>query len=260
MTTNAKNIEFLQKFDLTSIESKLYLTLLEIGPSTVLDLSKHAKIKRPTTHLNIENLIQKGLVTQTKKGNRRKIIAESPEKLSFLLEQKKWKLDKIEDFLPKFIKDVKDKIPEEKRDSKLDVRYFEGKTGVRSIYRDVLKSRELRSYVNISQIFKLFPENPQLFPKAAATGKFKIWKEIIEDSTISRKYLKAVKQKNYKYKFFPKKWNVSIFDYMIYDGKIGIITTGDVITGVVIVNKNVYQNAKILFDMMWDLLPKTKNS
>jgi len=250
--------QYLIDYGLSDIETDLYLGLLETGPTTILEIAKHTGIKRSTVHLNVENLIQKGLVSQTRHGVRRRIVAEAPEKLGFILEQKKWRIKELESKLPDIVKKIHKKIPETKKESKVGVRYYEGEIGVRSIYQEILKSDKLRSYVNISKIFEVFPENPQLFPQSVDRESLRMW-EIIEDSERSREYVKNVgPTKKYRYKFFPKKWTSSVFfDYMIFNGKIAMITCAGIHpSGVVITDKDLYENSKLLFEMMWDLLPE----
>ncbi|MEI7579647.1 MAG: helix-turn-helix domain-containing protein [bacterium] len=246
---------FLKQFGLSEIESKLYLGLLELQETTILELSKYTKLKRTTVHTNIENLIDKGLIIQSKNKLRRSILPETPEKIVMLLEQKKRELNYLETKLPHFIKEIEKIKILEKPTQQTNIKYYQGINGVRSIYKDVVKTQELRSYVNISKIFEMFPENPQLFPSSAKKGNLKIWKEIVDESSKAMEYIKTFKHHLYQYKFFPKKWNVSLFDYMIYDGNIAIISGYDKVSGVVICNKSSAENAKVIFDMMWDLLP-----
>jgi sugar-specific transcriptional regulator TrmB len=248
---------YLQKFGLSEIEIRIYLGLLEYGASSISDLANNLELKRTTTHINVESLIRKGLVSQTKVGSKRQVIAESPENLTPILEKKKAEIKSLERFLPNLIEDITKEFPHLKDAEKVSIKYYEGKDGVRSIYREVLKSYQLRSYVNISKIFELFPENPELFPQNVDKGHLHMW-EIIEDSEISRNYVLKIDPAKYKYKFFPKQWNVTVFDYMIFDNKIAIITgEADNMSGIVISSVSIYENAKVLFDMMWALLPES---
>lgn len=255
-----KSIEkFLIDFGLNEKEISIYLALLRSGPSTVMDISRDTAIKRSTTHNTVEELIKKGLVTQTNYGERRMVVAEDPEKLNFLLDQKKWQLKQISDALPQAISQIYNIVPDIKSTTDVEVKYYEGSSAIRSIYREVLKTNELRSYVNINKIFEVFPENPQLFPAEVDKGHLKMW-EIIEDSPTSREYIKTVDKKNYKYKTFSDKWNSKMFfDYMIFKGHIVIISAEGqpaTVKAVMIINDSIYENAKLLFDMMWDLLPE----
>ena len=71
-----KITDYLQELGLTEIEAAVYQGLLETGPTTVKNLADHIGIKRITTHFNVESLIEKGLIIQTKSGTKRQIIAE----------------------------------------------------------------------------------------------------------------------------------------------------------------------------------------
>ncbi|MDQ7021103.1 MAG: helix-turn-helix domain-containing protein [Candidatus Dojkabacteria bacterium] len=106
---------FLTEFGLTDREINLYLALLKTGPNTIMNLSRKTKIKRSTTHNNVEELIKKGLVSQTNYGERRMVVAESPEKLKFLIEQKRWAVQKMEQGLPEIVKLIDKMVPEGER-------------------------------------------------------------------------------------------------------------------------------------------------
>ncbi len=247
---------FLLDFGLTDKEITVYTTLLKTGPNTIMNLARETGIKRSTTHNTVEELIKKGLVSQTNYGERRMVIAEDPDKLKFLMEQKKWDINKLEKNLPEIISTITAALPNSNSDdNKMEVKYYTGIKGVQYIYSEAAKSKELRSYVNISRIFETFPENPQLFPDNVTKG-LQMW-EFIEDSPISREYVSKLNSANYRYKFFPKKMNMDVFDYMIFDNKVAIITSDHMnhVTGILIQNKNVYENAKFVFEMTWELAP-----
>lgn len=248
--------DFLLQLGLTEPEAKLYEGLLDYGKSTVMELSSRVGMNRITAHTNIENLKKRGLVTESRIGAKRILIAEPPERLSYLIEQKEESVNSLKEKLPEMISTINSSLTNPKQSDKLEIKYYEGFQGVRSIYREVLKSNELRSYVNISKIFELFPENPQLFPDNLDKGHLQMW-ELIEDSSRSREYIKDLDPKKYRYKFFTKKWKMDIFDYMIFDKKIAIITADDLnrVKGILIQDENIFENAKFLFDMTWDLVP-----
>jgi len=53
----------LKHIGLSNNEAKVYLAMLELGPSPVLDIAAKAAINRPTTYVQIELLKKKGLVS-----------------------------------------------------------------------------------------------------------------------------------------------------------------------------------------------------
>lgn len=250
--------DFLKNLGFSPVEAKIYIRLLELGQSSITELAHSLQMNRVTAHFNIQNLIEKGLITHVKQGRQRELSAQPPETLQYIIEKKERQIRRLEEEFTGILPIMHKLMPSTPHTHRnFDVKFFQGENGVRAIYREVLKSHELRSYVNISSIFEVFPENPQLFPEAVSRRHLKMW-EIIEDSSRSREYIKTVDPKRYFYKFFPSDWNVSVFDYMIFEGKIAMIAGKQELNGILIVNDDMYQNAKALFEMLWNLLPSPK--
>lgn len=248
--------DFLQDLGLSPVEAKIYIRLLELGKSSITELSHSLQMNRITVHFNIKNLIERGLITHIKHGRLRELTPQPPSTLQYLIEQKQTRVKMLREEFASALPLMDKLIPTKgQSDNKLDVKFFQGKNGVRAIYREVLKSKEIRAYVNISKIFEAFPENSQLFPDAQIHKSATLW-EILEDSPRSREYIKTFDPKRYFYKFFPSKWNVSVFDYLIFDGQIAMISGKEELDGIIIQSDNMYQNAKVIFEMLWSLLPK----
>ena len=130
--------KYLQDIGFSDKEAKVYLTLLQVDNSSVLDLAKKTKIKRPTVYVVLESLLKKGLVSESVSGKKIHYHAESPERLTTYVERQKIALDDQ-------IRQLKDVIPQIKsiqRESgeKPTVQYFEGKEGIysmsESLYED----------------------------------------------------------------------------------------------------------------------------
>jgi sugar-specific transcriptional regulator TrmB len=250
-----KVTEFLKQLGLSEIESKLYEGLLEMGSTTVMELSNKVGIKRITAHFNVESLIEKGLVVQTRKGARRQIIAEDPEKLKDIIEQKEEEIKKLKQSLPYFIDTIREHIPAQTSTSGTEVKYYEGKNLVRKIYDDALSSAELRTYANLTEMQKYFPENLDVFNKAMQANPEQKVLEIVEDTPEARVQVSISSQnETYFYKFLPKGYKLTAVDILIYEGKVAIVTARNPITGIVIKSDEYYQNSKNIFDLLWQLL------
>jgi sugar-specific transcriptional regulator TrmB len=251
-----KNMEeFLAEFELSDREVAIYITLLQTGPNTIMNLARETGIKRSTTHNNVEELIKKGLVSQTNYGERRMVVAESPDKLQFLLDQKKFKVQKLEKNLPSVIDQINSMVPESDARNEVEVKYYDGNSGIELIYEEALSAKELRSYANVEKILEAFPDNESKFTEYhAKNSELKLW-EIVEDSKASRKYAeKFAEKKRYNYKFTTNAIALSAIDVLIYDGKVGIINIKDGLTGIVITNEEYYENSKAIFDFIWSIL------
>ena len=86
----------LRKLGLKEKEVAVYLAGLALGMTTVQNISKQAKVTRPTTYEIISGLQKKGLFAETKQGKKRYFIAQSPEKILSILRLQKRELEEKE--------------------------------------------------------------------------------------------------------------------------------------------------------------------
>jgi len=217
-----KLTDYLQELGLTEIEAVLYHGLLEIGPTTIMELAEHTGIKRITVHFNIKNLIEKGLVAQTIQGSRRQITAESPEKLEYLIEQKENKIKRIRSDFSVIMQNISDNLSYTKTGENIQVRYYEGKKAVQSVYREILTAKKIYAFANFNLIQTIFPENPDLFQKAIEDDPEKqIW-DIFEATKETRKHMLET-DKRHHFCFFPPNVSFSDFDFLIFDNSVAMI-------------------------------------
>ena len=119
-------------------EIAVFLALLELGPSPVRTLATKASVNRGTTYDILKSLIKEGLVSFFNKTNHRYFVAEPPERLLSLVNNRKQELDdinkKIEESLPEL------KLRFERRGGRPVMTMFEGLPGIRAILDDILSS------------------------------------------------------------------------------------------------------------------------
>lgn len=249
--------DYLEALSLSEIESKLYLTLLESGPITVRELASVVDMKRTTAYLYIDHLIEKGLIMKIVKGPLKLIAVVDPEvSLKKLVQDKVDTAVSLKNDLPAIVKHISDSLPEGVEVGDAEIKFYKGKNGVKKIYEEALKSKELRSYVNMSDVVNYFPENASTFDEAFEKNKELELIEFIEDSPVSRDIIKVLAQnKRYKFKFLPKDIQVSASDILLYDGHVAIINLRESTTGVVFHNKDYFNISKELFDHMWRTHP-----
>lgn len=246
---------FLLDFGLTDKEISVYTTLLKTGPNTIMNLARETSIKRSTTHNTVEELIKKGLVSQTNYGERRMVIAEDPDKLKFLMEQKKWDINKLEKNLPEVIKGIGELVPKGKEMVKASVKYYDGKEGASLIYKDAFNSVELRSYVNLGAVYKYFPENEEFYINSQKKNPSLRVKEIVDSSPDSIRIAQTfTNHTNFEYKTTKAALDLSAIDILMYDGKVAFINFGDNITGTIIENKEYYSSCVAIFELIWTII------
>ncbi len=123
-------IRELKKLNLTEKEAKVYIALLELGPSTPYRIAKKAHLKRPTAYVIAEELVEKGLIVQVTGEKQKMYIARSPESYVDEVEQR--------------VRDAKKVLPElmalqRKTSEKPNILYFEGVSGMKQAYNYRLK-------------------------------------------------------------------------------------------------------------------------
>lgn len=121
----------LRELGLTDIEIKVYITLLEIGPSHAGAITQKSGVHRRMVYDAVERLIKKGLVGYIVRNNRKLFSAVHPQRLVELAAEKKFAIERI---LPQL--SVKFSSPKEKKETL----FFEGKAGVKSVFEDQLKT------------------------------------------------------------------------------------------------------------------------
>src|SRR5689334_22685697 len=69
----------LEDIGLSEKEARVYLAALELGRTTAEKLATQAKVNRSTTYVQLESLMQKGLMSTYVEGKKTYFAPESPE-------------------------------------------------------------------------------------------------------------------------------------------------------------------------------------
>jgi sugar-specific transcriptional regulator TrmB len=148
----------LQDIGLAEKEAKVYLAALEIGRATADQLAKQAKIVRPTTYVQLESLMKKGLMSTYQEGKKTYFAPESPELLRRLLLKQKDDLTAKERDLTSLLPDLLRQF--EGAGERPVVRFFPGKEGITAVREELLKTKDKNTYVLFSygQLRKIYSE------------------------------------------------------------------------------------------------------
>ncbi|MFT4311482.1 MAG: TrmB family transcriptional regulator [Candidatus Woesearchaeota archaeon] len=138
--------EKLRRFDLTDGESKAYLALSELGPSTVGPIVKKASIAYANIYDVLRRLQNKGLVSYITKGKAKVFSAAPPDELKNMLVQKQKKLEDqaklLKDLLPEL-----EKLQETHEPEKAEV--FLGFKGLRVAYKKLIENNNTKEIMSI---------------------------------------------------------------------------------------------------------------
>src|SRR5260370_10737036 len=254
--------DYLAQLELSDMEAKCYLKLLETGPITVSELAHAMGIKRTSAYLYIDPLVDKGLATKQVTGTRKQLAPTEPENLEGLIDQKFKTARFLKDKFPEMLKEIKGIYPSFKESDNVEVKYYKGINNARKIYEESFLAGEVRAYSRVDPKERLWPDNAAVFKKAFETNKKLMWWEFIYDSEsvldIPDQVVSSTDR--YFYKYMPNYLKLSSEDILIYDGKVAIINYRGGKTSVVLQSPDFYNNLKELFDFIWTVLSKPEIS
>lgn len=252
-------IDTMSRLGVKPNEAEVYLKLIESGPATISIIARRTGIPRATVHRHVESLLDKGIVSQTFKGESRIIVAEDPLMLEGLLMAKeselKNRLNEVSNLRNNFtdlIKDINSLAPTN-ASNQVKFRYYEGKRNVQLVYRQVLKSTKIYSFVNVNRVSQSFPENPALFKEAMhRNSEMEMW-EIIEQSKDSVNNASSIGDRYY-YKYIPEDVDFFDLDFIVCDNKLILINLDKPISALVITSEPIVQSLLVIHKLVWRLL------
>jgi sugar-specific transcriptional regulator TrmB len=245
----------LQKLGLNEKEIKVYLGLLEHGAISVRGLAELIDLNRGSTYDTLKRLQEKGLVSYYHHKTKQKYVAEDPEKLVKLTQEKEDELKATKKELKKLIPELKS-LHDKGEDAPV-TKFYEGKEGVRFILEDILGSLE-----NLKS-------DKEYFVYSATNASDDInnaYPNFTKDRIRKNIQVKAIAlaEGGSTSGLDERRWlgthNESATYILIYAGKCAFISRDkrDNPVGVIIENKMIYQTQKIIFLQLWELLNPNK--
>ena len=246
----------LKNFGLSEKEVFVYLALVELGPSSVREISAKSKVNRGTTYDILKALIAQGIVSYYNKESKQYFMAEEPEKLLSAIDQKKDDLNEVRASVVANLPLIKTLF--EKQGGKPVVKFYEGSKGVRQIFEDVL-----------DEVSKLSDKCYYLYSSATPEHRKNVYGGMPDFS--KRRVAKKIGVKiislgeggqlagmDERKQMPVGSRDLKATHEIIYAGKvahIGIDQSGEPV-GVVIQNDEIYNMQKLIFEFNWGKLSK----
>lgn len=238
----------LQQLGLSEKEAKVYLAVLELGLTTVIQISQKTEINRPTTYVQIENLIDLGLMNSHEKGKKTYFAAEPPERLQQLIRAKQSEIEKQRKRLNEILPELQSLF--DTAEERPKVRFYEGKAGIMTMAADIFKlgNKEILTAYSDDLASKTFTQNErdgfeQLRKKRRirtqaiynrTNGPF----STPPPPTVEDRYIPADK--------FPVNAGIDI-----YDNKIAVYTLRGKLIGAIIESGEIADSLRSIFKLAW---------
>ena len=150
----------LESIGLTKQESKCYITLYELKEAKTGLLSKNSGIATANLYSVLNSLIKKGLVSHRLHNNIKVFIANSPESLNRFIEDKHKELNKQKKEVKEAISKLK--ISEEIKEPSSNYKYYEGISGIKSMWYEL---RSKLKHLDKKSIIKIHSSKKETFEK-----------------------------------------------------------------------------------------------
>jgi sugar-specific transcriptional regulator TrmB len=238
----------LLQLGLSESEISIFVALLESGPSSVQDISRASSINRVTIYSALATLEKKGLVAETKKGARRLFVAERPEELKMIVEEKGEEVRKINFDLESMVLPVLKAI-NVNQENKPEIRFYEGLEGIYKVYENMLESHDIIGCGSYDSVMKVssWKEEEKYFHRIKHKKVF--YRAILEDTPTNRKFA-AIAKGIAHFKFMEEGVKLSA-DIHAYGDEVALMSY-EKVTATVIRDATIAKSIKTLLEFMWE--------
>lgn len=242
--------QILEQLGLEGKKADVYLAALELGSSSVIEISKKAGIKRTTCYDIIQDLIREGLISETSKGKKRLFVGEDPEKIQRNLKNKERLFSEI---LPQL------QSIHNMRGSKPKIRFYEGKEGLREVYEDTIKhGGEILGFASYDIINVLGKEWADEYLRKRVTAGIHARGMIPGTEPMMRDFISKDQEQRRSTKVIdPKKYPFSIEINVYGHNRVALMSAKEEM-GLIIEGTEIHNTMKLIFQLIWDLLPEIK--
>lgn len=231
--------KILQEFGLTESESKVYLALLENGPSLAGQLSRKTGVHRRNVYDITERLIKKGLIGYILKNNRRFFEAVNPQRLNEILSERQ---NELNESLPGLMNLY------QKTKEKQETNFFKGIEGLKSVFQDQLEDNKEVLILGASRsAFEILPFYFKWYDKDRIKKKIKA--KILASESLTKKIPNA------EIRYLPEKYSNPLA-INIYKNKVAIILWKKDPIAIVIQESEIADSYRKYFELMWKTAKK----
>jgi HTH-type transcriptional regulator, sugar sensing transcriptional regulator len=238
----------LLQLGLSESEIGIFLTLLQDGPSSVQDISRASGINRVTIYSALNTLERKGLVAETKKGSRRLFVAERPEELKLIVEEKEEEIKKTNLDLQNLVLPVLKAI-DLNQENKPEIRFYEGLEGIYKVYESMLEAKDIIGCGSYDSVMKVssWKEEEKYFHRIKNKKVF--YRAILEDTPTNRKFAEVAKGIAH-FKFLETGVKLSA-DIHAYGDSVALMSY-EKVTATVIRDESIAKSIRTLLEFMWE--------
>lgn len=245
-----EQVKSLTKIGLTDKQAIVYSALLELGEAKMTHIARHAKLKRPTVYLVIEELIQLSLVSMIEKGKKKIYSAVHPNRITEILKSRE---KQFEELLPNLVARYGSVRGKPK------VQMLEGIAGVRQAYQEAFAllangKQEGLWMGNIGILVEHFPEVMREYNVLMNTVKRYRIREINFGGEASKQWVAKMNTKpkpSHGIKYVDDAGIAGSTDQLIVGNKVIQFSTREELFTLIIESEELAKTQRFLFEQIW---------
>jgi HTH-type transcriptional regulator, sugar sensing transcriptional regulator len=223
----------LREVGLTENESKVYLGLIDLGPSLAGQISRKTGLHRRTVYDVTEMLIKKGLIGYILQNNRKLFQAVNPNRLLEIVQEK-------QNILEPFVQELSGRYV--KTREKEETNFYKGKEGLKSVFEDQLEAREILILNASPRAYDLLKFYFHWYDKKRKVRRIKA-RILATDRNVKDISLAEIR-------YLPQKYSNPVA-VNIYGDKVAIILWASEPLAIVIKNREIAEGYRNYFELMW---------
>lgn len=239
---NSQLIDTLLGVGLNKNEANIYLAILQLGPSSVWDISKLTAIKRPTCYVVLDELVNKNFAFKTNDGKRTLYNIISPKEL----------YTKIQNSFNRFNESITElNALADKTPTKPQIHSYEG---VEGLYKVLYLSLEQQHEILVYSTWQIERKIAELIPTYLNDRLDKnITSRILLANTVDNQAIIDKDKKEIKEtKFIHRDHFNPDYRTMIFSNNVITIDLSSNIYITLIENKSIYNFERQKFELLWN--------
>lgn len=246
---NQNILQNLKIFGLSEAEAKVYQASLALELASVDKIARHSKLNRTSCYSVLERLKNLGLVSQVKRKSKTIFKASPPEKFLDILDDKKQAVQEIMPGLKSLF---------EISENKPNVKFFEGKEGLKTVLNSILKeASEVMIFGDGDSFKKSVPGWSDYYSDKRTAQKIKAKMILMASPSVikSARLLRSPndeKSKLVKIRVLPEAYEITNSGFDVFNNKVILYSFEKQKVAVVIENKTISQMMKVAFEILWN--------
>lgn len=245
-------VKILRNIGLSDKAAKVYLSALELGEATILDIARRSNVKRTTIYSLLEELVDFGALILTKRGKKQYYLAEEPKTI---LKHSRGRISEFEDSIPA-LEERKHAIYRRPRTF-----FLYGPAGFKQAWNLIFSSPDKEFVITTpAESFLGFVAEKYILDDIIKTKK-KLGvksRQLITDSAYSRKIVAKDFTENRVSKFLPNRYPLPFTEIVSSEFVVLISPRPDNLI-MVIESASFAKTRRSIFEILWDALPAARS-